>query len=163
MDAPSGNTMNRMRHASIWVSCCAAAALLGAGAGCASTSSGVDSAIRTILADQNDAWNRGDIDAFMRHYWKSPELTFSAGGQTQRGWQATYDRYKARYPTRERMGRLAFDIDRVQPVAGRAALVLGSWRLEREDPIGGNFSLVFEQRDGRWVIIHDHTSVREGE
>jgi ketosteroid isomerase-like protein len=37
--------------------------------------------------------------------------------------------------------------------------MLGEWRLEREvEPVGGNFTLVFRKVDGRWLIIHDHTS-----
>src|SRR5262245_17727403 len=44
-----------------------------------------------ILRAQADAWNRGDIDGFMAHYWKSEQLTFSSGGETQRGWTATYE------------------------------------------------------------------------
>ncbi len=42
-----------------------------------------------IFRVQQEAWNRGDIDAFMEHYWKSDDLTFSSGGKTTRGWRAT--------------------------------------------------------------------------
>src|SRR5262245_11322536 len=52
--------------------------------------------IEKTLSDQAAAWNRGDLDAFMAAYWKSEQLTFSSGGETQRGWQATYDRFKRR-------------------------------------------------------------------
>jgi len=34
---------------------------------------------------------------------------------------------------------------------------------EREsEPLSGNFSLVFRKLDGRWVIVHDHTSRGDG-
>jgi ketosteroid isomerase-like protein len=33
---------------------------------------------------------------------------------------------------------------------------------EESEPASGNFSLVFRKIDGRWVIVHDHTS-RAGE
>lgn len=118
-----------------------------------------EEAIREVLAAQAAAWNRGDIDAFMSHYWKSPKLTFSSGGEVTRGWQATLTNYKKRYPTRERMGKVAFSDLEVTPLGASAALVLGTWKLGREgDPIGGKFSLVFRRRGGRWVIVHDHTS-----
>ena len=45
--------------------------------------------IEAVLHEQADAWNRGDIEAFMEHYWKSDSLTFNSGGKTTRGWQAT--------------------------------------------------------------------------
>jgi beta-aspartyl-peptidase (threonine type) len=115
--------------------------------------------IVNVLNAQADAWNRGDLDGFMEHYWSSDELTFCSGGTTIRGRADTLARYKKRYPTRERMGRLAFDRLDVRMLADGAALVLGRWRLQRErDATGGNFSLVFQRLDNRWAIIHDHTS-----
>jgi len=118
-------------------------------------------AIETVLTQQAEAWNKGDIAAFMEHYWKSEDLTFSSGGQTTRGWQATKDGYLKRYPTREQMGRLTFSQLEITPLENAAALVLGRWQLAREAPVGGNFSLVVRRIDGRWLIIHDHTSRSE--
>jgi len=119
-------------------------------------------AIEAVLSKQAEAWNRGDIDAFMEHYWKSDELTFSSGGQTTRGWQSTKENYQRRYSTREKMGQLTFWELEVTPLGAAAALVLGRWQLKRdESPVAGNFSLVMRKIDGKWVIIHDHTSRAE--
>src|SRR5437762_3361025 len=119
--------------------------------------------IRAVLTQQAEAWNRGDIGAFMEHYWKSDELTFSSGGQTTRGWKNTKENYQRRYPTREKMGQLTFSQLEVTPLDDSTALVLGRWRLARdESPVGGNFTLVFRKIDGKGVIIHDHTSRAEG-
>jgi ketosteroid isomerase-like protein len=116
-----------------------------------------------VLDAQADAWNRGDIDGFMRPYWQSERLTFSSEGHTRRGWAETKTRFEKRYPTPERMGRLRFSDLEVHVLGERAALVLGRWHLTREpDSVGGNFSLVFELIDGEWKIIHDHTSVASG-
>ncbi len=73
-------------------------------------------AIRAVLDQQVTAWNRGDIDGFMQTYWPSDDLTFSGGGQTRRGWATVRDRYKARYPTPERMGKLAFSDLEIRPL-----------------------------------------------
>lgn len=117
-------------------------------------------AVRTLLADQAAAWNRGDLDAFMRGYWRSDQLTFSSGGKTQRGFDATLQRYRDRYPTREAMGTLAFSELETRLLAPDAMLVLGRWHLDRgENSVGGNFSLVLQRLNGEWKIIHDHTSV----
>ena len=111
---------------------------------------------------QADAWNRGDIDGFMEHYWKSDKLTFSSGGKTTRGWSSTKENYRRRYPTPERMGKVTFNELDITSLGDSAALVLGRWKLDRkQEPIGGNFSLVFRRLDGRWVIVHDHTSRAE--
>jgi len=127
------------------------------------TSTGEDESIRaaveSILRDQEDAWNRGNIDAFVEHYWKSEALTFSSGGKTTRGWTETLNRYRERYPTPEKMGRLRLSGLEITPLGDSAALVLGQWSLQREsEPLTGNFSLVIRKFDDRWLIVHDHTS-----
>ncbi len=114
--------------------------------------------IREMLEAQDRAWNEGDIEGFMEPYWHSPDLTFSSGGKVTRGWQDTLNRYKTKYPTRSDMGRVSFTDLEMIPIAPRAALVLGRWRLDREKPVGGNFSLVLRKEAGQWIIIHDHTS-----
>lgn len=115
--------------------------------------------ITSLLNQQKEYWNAGDIDGFMRYYWKSDDLTFSAGGKTRRGWGETLRRYREQYPTPEKMGKLTFSELEVRPIGSSAVLVLGRWALEREpDPVSGNFTLVLERHAGRWLIIHDHTS-----
>ena len=123
------------------------------------TAPSVEKQISAILSAQSSAWNRGDIDGFMEHYWKSDRLSFSSGGKTTRGWADTKSNYKRRYPTRDTMGTVSFsDLD-IAPTGDSAALVLGRWRLLRKrDPVGGNFSLLFRRIAGRWLIVHDHTS-----
>jgi ketosteroid isomerase-like protein len=119
-------------------------------------------AIESVLRTQEQAWNAGDIDAFMEHYWKSDELTFSSGGDTTRGWTATLNRYRERYPTRDKMGRLTLSDFEITPLGDSAAMVLGRWQVERDsEPLSGNFSLVMRKIDDRWVVVHDHTSRKE--
>ena len=87
------------------------------------------------------------------------EVTYSASGKTTRGWTATVDGYRERYPTREKMGQVKFSNLEITPLGDSAALVLGQWKLDREsEPVGGNFSIVFRKIDDRWAIVHDHTS-----
>ena len=33
-------------------------------------------AIRQVMQEQQDAWNRGDLEAFMQGYWQSDSLRF---------------------------------------------------------------------------------------
>ena len=123
----------------------------------------VKNKIESILTAQAKCWNDKDIDGFMQTYWKSEKLTFSSGGKTTRGWQATLDRYKAKYPP-EKMGHLTFDHLETSLLNGNAALVLGQWHLAfKESKSDGNFSLVIKKIDGKWTIIHDHSSIIENE
>ena len=128
--------------------------------------SAVAKQIRSRLDAQVVDWNAGDIDGFMRVYWRSPKLSFSSGGKVTRGWQKTLDGYKSRYPDAATMGKLSFSSLEVTELGDSAALVLGKWHLERKPPlesVGGNFSLVFRKMDGEWLIIHDHTSTQKKE
>jgi ketosteroid isomerase-like protein len=119
----------------------------------------IPGAVESILHAQEEAWNQGDIDRFMEYYWKSDDLTFSSEGKTTRGWTATMARYKEKYPTKERMGRLKLTDLEITALGDSAALVLGKWSVEREGgPLSGNFSLVVSKFDDRWLIVHDHTS-----
>jgi len=119
----------------------------------------IRAAIENIMRAQGDAWNRGDLDAFMEHYWESDALTFSSGGKTTRGFAETLQRYRDKYPTKEAMGSLTLSELEITPLGDSAALVLGRWSIERDgEPVSGNFSLVVRKFDGRWRIVHDHTS-----
>lgn len=122
----------------------------------------IEASIRSVLLAQQRAWNAGDVDQFMEHYWKSDDVTFSSGGKLTRSWQAALENYQERYPSRTEMGTLSFQNLEVTPLGDEAALVLGDWRLDREaGKLDGNFTLVFRYIDGNWVIIHDHASRRE--
>lgn len=118
----------------------------------------IDDDIRTVMNDQAAAWNSGDIEGFMRGYWKSEKLTFVSTSVT-RGWQPTLDNYKKRYPTREKMGTLAFSDLEITALSNDAAVVLGSWALARAgDSPKGKFTLIFRKFKEGWRIVHDHTS-----
>jgi ketosteroid isomerase-like protein len=116
-------------------------------------------AIIGVLTAQQGAWNRGDVDAFLQGYWRSPELTFSGSSGIARGWDGVLARYKEHYPNREAMGKLEFSALEFRCLGSDAALVLGHWHLARQrGDVGGVFSLVLERFPEGWRIIHDHTS-----
>lgn len=115
-------------------------------------------ALTGILEKQTLAWNEGDIDGFLKPYWNDENLTFSSGGNTARGWKATKARYQKGYPDKATMGKLTFSELEVYPLSEGAAFMLGRWKLDRESPAEGNFSLVWKKIDGQWLIVHDHSS-----
>jgi len=121
--------------------------------------SGDRETITAVLNAQQAAWNRGDVEAFLVGYWKSPELTFSGATGVSRGWDGVLARYKKSYPDRAAMGKLDFADLEFRFLGPDAALVLGRWHLKREtDELGGVFSLVWQRFPDGWKIIHDHTS-----
>lgn len=116
-------------------------------------------AILKVLATQTTTWNKGDIDGFMKTYWKSDSLLFIGAKGPNYGWKATYERYVKTYPDKATMGITTFGILKVNLLDATNAFVLGSWNLKRDkDPIGGFFTLWFRKIDGQWLIVCDHTS-----
>ena len=116
-------------------------------------------AIASVLTEQQAAWNRADVTAFMQGYWNSPELTFAGSGGITRGWEPVLERYRKKYPDRAAMGHLEFSELEMRSVGADAALVLGRWHLTRDaGNLGGVYSLVFQRFPEGWRIVHDHTS-----
>ncbi|HEX6123855.1 MAG TPA: nuclear transport factor 2 family protein [Pyrinomonadaceae bacterium] len=115
--------------------------------------------IIAVMDAQTAAWNRGDIDGFMRGYWNSEKLVFASGDAVTRGWQPTLDRYKKSYNSKEKMGALRFSDIEINVISKDAAVVLGSWSLTRaSDNPKGKFTLIFRKFGDQWRIVHDHTS-----
>ena len=118
-----------------------------------------ESEIRALLAAQTDAWNRGDIDAFMTGYWKSDQTAFVGASGLTRGWQAVLDRYHKNYPDRQAMGRLTFSDLEVHVLCPDAAFAIGQFHLQREnDQPAGIFTLDFRKFPEGWRIVADHTT-----
>ena len=116
-----------------------------------------------VVARQKYAWNEGRLEDFMAEYWKSDDLTFFSGGTVTKGWQATLDRYRKRYQADgKEMGELTFDDIQVDVISTDAATVRGRWKVvTSKETAEGLFTLLVRRLDGRWVIVHDHTSAAD--
>lgn len=116
--------------------------------------------IRKVLYNQQKCWNNGDIDGFMEGYWNSEELIFtSLNHQPTYGWQATLDRYKSSYPTKEIMGELKFEIYDIELTSEKTAILNGKWELIRtNDYPQGKFSLNLQRFENNWLIVKDSTT-----
>lgn len=131
-------------------------------AGCATVDPAPEqSSILKVLADQAEAWNRGDLDRFLDGYWRSDQTVFAGGGGIHRGFDAMAARYRKAYDTPGKMGKLAFANLTFESIERDRAVVTGSWELQRAtDTPGGVFTLILRKFPGGWRIVHDHTSSR---
>lgn len=124
-------------------------------------------AIKATLAAQVEAWNRGDVTAFMQGYDDSPETTF-VGAEVRKGYAPILERYRTNYANRAQMGTLSFsnlEIRLLPSACGSAeyAVVTGNFHLERTamgaaKKNDGIFSLVWHKGPQGWKIVLDHTS-----
>lgn len=127
-------------------------------AGCALAPRAEES-ILSVIREQEQAWNCGDIEGYMLGYANRPSTSFASGDKLTRGWQETLDRYRQGYDTQEKMGTLEFADLRVELIASDAAIVTGKWALARkQDRPHGLFTLLFRKLNEGWRIVHDHTS-----
>jgi uncharacterized protein (TIGR02246 family) len=117
-------------------------------------------AIQQVLDDQDAAWNKGDLDGFMKGYWKSDKLTFFSGNDKTSGWQATLERYQKKYQGEgKEMGKLTFKDVEIELLGPDAAVVRGRFLLVRsKDKPTGLFTLILKKFPEGWRIVHDHTS-----
>ncbi|HCW08397.1 MAG TPA: DUF4440 domain-containing protein [Cytophagales bacterium] len=115
-------------------------------------------AIQKVLDEQVKAWNEANIDEFMKGYWKSDSILF-IGKKITKGWDSTLARYKKSYPNPKAMGKLRFEILKMDFTSTQSCLVTGKFFLTREnDNPQGIFTLLFKKKNGKWLIMYDHTS-----
>jgi ketosteroid isomerase-like protein len=124
--------------------------------GAASAQSGV----AALLARSADAWNHGDLDAFMKTYEDSPQTEYISSKAIVRGYAAIRARYAGHYHPGQ-MGTLSMSDLTVRPLGSDYAVATARWHLRRPADKGGNvgglFSLVLHRNRDGWHIITDHT------
>lgn len=128
-----------------------------------------DAMLQFQIADQLKRsaviWNRGDLEGFLKDYLQTEELTFTSGGRIVRGYEALKERYIKSYgDSPGTMGQLSFSEIEVWRLGEGHALVMGRWKLDREETVKqgtdtGVFSLVMAKQGEVWKIFHDHTSL----
>lgn len=114
-----------------------------------------------VLLAQQDAWNRGDIEAFVRTFKDAPD-TLVVTRQISHGFAGLLEEYRRDYPTKEAMGTLTFSELEARSLNPQFAIVVGKYHLDRAKKEGGNaeglFSMVLEKTDKGWKIVLDHTT-----
>jgi uncharacterized protein (TIGR02246 family) len=118
-----------------------------------------EAAIRQIMATQVDAWNKGNLDAFMKGYWDNDSLVFIGKSGPSYGYHQALANYKKNYSGPDQMGKLFFDLLKVKRLSSDYYFVIGKWFLKRKSgDIGGIYTLLFRKFNGGWRIVVDHTS-----
>ena len=117
--------------------------------------------ISSYMEEQELSWNERDLNGFMKHYWKSDSLSFIGKSGLNKGWQTTLDNYMKSYNNKDEMGVLKFINITIEQIDKNTIHVIGHWKLTRKEEIGdleGYYSLIWQQKNNKWVIIADHSS-----
>src|SRR5690606_11660411 len=83
--------------------------------------------IRNMLAKHTEAWNRGDLEGFMKGYWESDSLTFIGQSGITYGWNKTLDNYRRVYPDTGAMMRLQFTLMSLKQLSPEYFSDIGRW------------------------------------
>lgn len=120
--------------------------------------------LEAMLARAAVHWNRGDLDAFMTDYLPSDSTTFVGGRGLLRGPAAIRASYAPLFTGRAVRDSLSFAILDVDPLAPGVVNLIAQYRLARRvagrDSVTarGPTSLLVRRVEGRWRIVHDHSS-----
>src|SRR5690242_13868366 len=91
-----------------------------------------EQAVRKLLSTQSEAWNKGNIDEFMKGYWKDDSLMFIGKSGITYGYKNTLNNYKKNYGNADLMGKLAFTLIKIQRLSPEYYYVVGKWQLARK-------------------------------
>lgn len=121
---------------------------------------GTKEEIIALLEEQDAAWNRGDLDGFVKPYDETAELVYIGSSGPIRSAQVMKERYEARYKTRQSdFGKLTFSELQVEELAPGLARAWGKWTVEQNGKTqSGWFTLIMKKKPEGWRIIHDHSS-----
>lgn len=136
--------------------------------------------VEAMLEASAASWNAGDLDGFVDDYSEDPDLAFVGSSGVTRGIAEVRAGYESGYwSTGAPLDSLRFEDIEVRALGERHALALGRYVLYRPAESGGArdtteagdaetggetvtstgwFSLVLGLVEGRWRILHDHTS-----
>lgn len=115
-----------------------------------------ETSIRQVMAEQEAAWDGGDIRAYMAGY--EADVCFIGRRGRTCGKEAVTRNYEKNYPDKAAMGDLRFVLHEVLPAGGGYAWATGTWALFRTaDTLDGGFSLLWRKGPDGWRILRDHS------
>lgn len=116
--------------------------------------------IAATLAHGARAWNAGDLEEFVSDYDPGPGTSYIGGRGLVHGVAAIRAAYAPRFAAGAQRDSLHFENLEVDVLAPDVVNAIATYVLMRGDSVTarGPTSLVMRRTDGRWRIIHDHSS-----
>jgi uncharacterized protein (TIGR02246 family) len=111
--------------------------------------------VKVVIAQQ-DAWNKGDLDAYLSHYKDAPD-TQAVLANLVRGFDNIRSAYHLNFPNKDSMGSLEDSEVEVRALGDNFALATGKYHLTRTRKSGGavegTFTELFEKTAAGWQVI----------
>ena len=120
----------------------------------------LQSQVQTLLTESSDAWNAGDLDAFMASYLKDPSTTYIGSTGLLRGYDAIRDHYAPSFEPGAARDSLRFEDLYTRPLGPGLGLAVAHYVLYRSDTTTSTriFTLILQQTPDGWGIVHDHSN-----
>jgi uncharacterized protein (TIGR02246 family) len=111
-------------------------------------------AAKAAVANQAEAWNRGDLAAFTSVY--ADDAVFISPSGLTKGRKAVLERYTKRYPDKKAMGTLSLEFLDARELKDGVSLV-AKWTLAYPDKpaASGHTLLVVQLKGDKWFIVQD--------
>jgi ketosteroid isomerase-like protein len=152
-----------MKPSRAWVCLLSFAVALAAAS--SSRAAGPEDEVRLFVQGYLNAANALDIATLMRMYAPGSGTTVVRNGTITYGWDAINAQAKRSIgiAVRDSFEVSAEDM-RVTPLGPQNAYVVTPLILTEETPVGPNrrhgaLTLIVEKRQGKWLILHDHTTL----
>ena len=156
----------------IIVSSCSSSAdertVRGGGASVTDTAAIADT-LRRLVQDAYDLGKPGVVERLMSLYPDEGPIVSAAAGRVTRSrdsLRAQIDWFWNYVGQNMREPRWEWTDSHVRVLGPDAAVLTASYRVPHRTPegrphvVGGAWTMVFERRNGRWVIVHEHLSDR---
>lgn len=118
-----------------------------------------EKAIKQVIEKQTEAWNKGNIEEYMKGYWQSDSLVYIGKSGPKYGYRTALENYRKNYPDTTAMGKLRLELLQLKKLSPEYYFVIGKWNLQRSvGDLGGYFTLVLRKIKNNRLIISDHSS-----
>ncbi len=126
----------------------------------AADASAIRAQVAAEMSTDAQAWNAGDLDRFLQSYVPSDSTTFVTSRGVLHGIAAIRGVYAARFAPGATRDSLHFENLQVDVLAPGVINTIAYYVLMRGDSVTsrGPTSLVMRWSNGRWRIMHDHSS-----
>lgn len=117
--------------------------------------------IENMLTESAEAWNRGDLDAYLEFYALASSTTFMTGDGPVTGIDAIREVYAPLFDGRAPRDSLRFEdlsVRTFPPLVAVATLRYVLHGNGAETPTSGWATLVLRRTGDGWRIVHDHSS-----